>query len=604
MTPGDPAGLYAVYDRLPVPIWVEDISAVKAALEALRQAGVDDFRAYFEQHLEKVTELAATIQVLAVNQAALDLYGARDKDELLANLEPIFICSGWEILVEELIAVAAGTTRFEAYGVNQTVDGRQMDVHLRWTASDDYASVIISIEDITARKRAEQELRQRTEFESIVTHASTRLIALPPEQIDSAIQITLAEIGAFTGVDRSYVFLFSPDGRSMDNTHEWCEAGIEPQIDNLQALPLDIFPWWIAKLRRFEDIYIPLVADMPAEAAQEKEILQAQDIRSLAVVPIIYAETLQGFIGFDSVHSRRAWKSDEISLLRMTGDIFANALARKQTQSELETQRDFAMLVVNSMGQGLTVTDAEGRFEFVNPAFAAMLACTPEELIGRFPDEYTHPSDRLALSEAQLDRAAGQTTTYETRLVALDGSQVYALISGVPRIQDGVFNGAVAVVTNLTERKRIEDALTLARDQALEASRLKSEFVAMMSHEIRTPMNAIIGMSELLLQTALSDEQRDFASTVYDEANALLTILNDILDFSKLDAGRLMLDIQDFDVCETVEGVLEALAGRAAPKGLELMSYVDPHIPPTLRGDPGRLRQVLYNLVGNAVKFT
>jgi PAS domain S-box-containing protein len=280
--------------------------------------------------------------------------------------------------------------------------------------------------------------------------------------------------------------------------------------------------------------------------------------------------------------------------------------------NEAQVEHAFALQIMDNMGQGLTVTDAERKFEYVNPAYAQMLGYKPEELIGKSPALTTFPEDYQRVAQVLTQRPdIIIKRTYETRLKRADGSAVPVLFSGVPRVRDGQIVGTIAVVTDLSQQKKTEAQiaqqnreLAQARDAALEASRLKSEFLATMSHEIRTPMNAIIGMTEILRESQLSDTQREYTSVIADSANALLDIINSILDFSKIEAGKMTIEHIDYEPLAVIESAAEMLAVKAREKKLSLMTYVAAEVPSQLKGDPTHLRQVLLNLVGNALKFT
>ncbi|MBI5769731.1 MAG: PAS domain S-box protein [Verrucomicrobia bacterium] len=216
------------------------------------------------------------------------------------------------------------------------------------------------------------------------------------------------------------------------------------------------------------------------------------------------------------------------------------------------------------------------------------------------PDELEHQR-RLY---ARLEAGEIQAFSHEKRYLRRDGAVVWAVRS-VRRepLPDGSFQEISAVV-DITDQKRQAEELRLAKEAAEAANVAKSHFLAMMSHEIRTPMNGVIGMTSLLLDSKLTAEQRDYVETIRTSGDALLTIINDILDFSKIESGRLELEQTEFSVRECLEGALDLLAPRAAEKGLDLLYDVADGVPGNVRGDPTRLRQVVVNLLGNAVKFT
>ena len=256
---------------------------------------------------------------------------------------------------------------------------------------------------------------------------------------------------------------------------------------------------------------------------------------------------------------------------------------------------------------GIALVNLEGRWLQVNRVLCRMLGYSETEMLSTDFQNLTYADDIEADLDYMRQMLAGGIRTYqmEKRYIHRQGQLVFAMLS-VSLVRDGAGHPLYFIkqIEDITERKLIEEELKQARDVALESARLKSEFLANMSHEIRTPMNGVIGMTGILLDTELNSEQREFAETIRSSGDALLTIINDILDFSKIEAGKLQFETLDFNLSNAVEGTVELLAERAGDKKIELASLIYSDVPTKLCGDPGRLRQVLTNLIGNAVKFT
>ncbi|GAA0592533.1 PAS domain S-box protein [Caenispirillum bisanense] len=283
----------------------------------------------------------------------------------------------------------------------------------------------------------------------------------------------------------------------------------------------------------------------------------------------------------------------------------------KTAQMALERLARRNELILNSVADGIFGLDADGRCIFVNRAGATLLGHPPAVLVGaelralihdRGPDGQPLPAASSPLADA--GRSGRPRLVHEDVFWRADGTPLDVAYTMAPIIDDAGISGAVVAFRDITERKRIERQLREAKDQAEAGARAKSQFLATISHEIRTPMNGVIGMTGLLLDTPLDTQQRRFAETIRESADALLAILNDVLDFSKMEAGKLDLEESDFDLLPLVESVIEILAPRALTRGVDIGAHVEPAAARCWRGDPGRLRQILINLVGNAVKFT
>ena len=270
---------------------------------------------------------------------------------------------------------------------------------------------------------------------------------------------------------------------------------------------------------------------------------------------------------------------------------------KKRADAELLQEKQFLEALNLNSPVAIVVLDEDNRIVSNNPAFEELYRYSPLEIIGKNLDDLIASPETLAeaLKFTQQAKVSSVHTIGKRR--RKDGELVTVEIFGVPVMVAGKKAGTLAIYHDITE-------LDKARKEAEQANRAKSEFLANMSHEIRTPMNGVIGMLELALDTALSDEQRDYLSVSLQSAETLLTLINDILDFSKIEAQKLEFDSIDFDLRTTVEDVSQMMAKRAQDKGLELVCLVHPDLETELKGDPARLRQVLVNLIGNAIKFT
>jgi PAS domain S-box-containing protein len=350
------------------------------------------------------------------------------------------------------------------------------------------------------------------------------------------------------------------------------------------------------------------------------------------------------------VATRWALKSDAQGQPSFIMVVSTDITARKEAELRLRKANDELerhvqertsrlSAILQSVHDGICQVDRDGRVVFVNAACEELLGYRLDEVRGltmheltynQLPDGTPRPPEECPILAVQKQGMVHRSD--EDWFRRKDGTFIPVEYVSAPLVIDGEITGAVVCFRDVSQRKQAEAALRqseeeirekvsellalneelqllsqeaeAAREQAHAVSKLKSEFLANMSHEIRTPMNGIIGMCNILLKTNLDERKRECAQQIKEAGNTLLTVINDILDFSKIEAGKIDLEIVDFDPVRVVEGTCELLAEQARAKDLELMSFVDPIMPQTLRGDPERLRQILTNLVSNAIKFS
>jgi len=335
-------------------------------------------------------------------------------------------------------------------------------------------------------------------------------------------------------------------------------------------------------------------------------------------------------VSFETLRQRKDGKLINVSVLgapvKVAGEqiavyaVYRDITERKRAEDEIEYQRNFLKSLIEYSPLGIVTVDKENRIIACNRAFENIFQYRESEILGRDLDELVAGKELIEEARGLTKKAIvyGESAKLVTKRRRKDGTYVDVEVFSVPVKSGGNVIGQFGIYHDISEEKEMErkleetnkklkKAIKKANEMAQMAqlaSKAKSEFLASMSHEIRTPMNAIIGMADLLSDTNLTEEQRDYTEIIKISADTLLGLINDILDLSKIEAGQLELDVSEFNLRELVETTSVTLAQRAHKKGIELLCRVRPEVPNYIRGDPMRLRQILTNLIGNAIKFT
>ena len=326
---------------------------------------------------------------------------------------------------------------------------------------DNFNGILCIGADISDRKRAEQELQERVEFENLITTISTRLIDLDVSEINREIDRALQVLGEFAQVDRSYIFQFYDNLNRVDNTHEWCFAGVEPQKENLQGLSIKDLPWFWDKIKNHEVLEIPRVSDLTLQASVEKKLFQSQDIQSLICVPMISAGSLVGFLGFDSVRGEKSWSPESIKLLKMVGEMFVNALERQRVEGALRDSEAELRALFAAMTDVILVLDKEGRYLKIAPTNPNLLYKPLSDLVGKTLHEVLpkgQADDFLTEIQHSLDKKENHYFEYS---LPIGDIEIWFLANISPIQEDSV----LWVARDITDLKEAEIALQKANEE-------------------------------------------------------------------------------------------------------------------------------------------
>ena len=539
---------------------------------------------------------------LAVNEAAIKKYGYSRKEFLGITLDRI--CPAEELTrfleVSKNTAVRKGRPLQAGVWKHRRKDGTVIDTDIITNPIqfNQKLACLLLAHDITERRGAQEDMEEKIRLAAVDVEVGNSLGQ--GSGLQEILSRSAEALVRHVGADQARIWTFNKDTDALELQSS---AGSSSSLDGaFGSIPVGKSRvGWIASERRpyvSENISgDPLVSD--------HEWAKPQGMVAFAGYPLIIGERLVGVV---ALFARQPFSGIVAKGLIYIANCIAAGIERKRIEESLSQERILLQTLINNVPDYIYVKDAQHRFLVANAALARRMgAATPEEVLGKddfdfFPRDV---AEKYASDEDDVMRSEHGVVNREEVTEDRAGNTIWHLTTEVPfRDAAGNVLGLVGIGRNITERRAAQAALVEAKEAAEAANRAKSDFLANMSHEIRTPLNGVIGMTGVMLDMELPSEQRDCVETIRQSGDALLTVINDILDFSKIEAGKIALESSTFDLRQVIEEVAEMLASKAAANGIDLVVRYPPNAMRHFIGDAGRIRQVVTNLAGNAVKFT